>query len=132
MYGFRLDSFVAENGTADLVLDLDFVLKWPSPEQGCMYTVCQAVLRFHEVFNLKFSLDYATPTAGICPIYIAEIHRDALTWPNGFRSYRWHIEYTWPHGDIFFESPGFTQSLLGNPLVQDVQVIPADKRTWHT
>lgn len=130
-YGFRLDSFVAENGCADFFLDLDFILKWASAEQSNMHTVCQAKLRFHEIFNLKFTLDYATPTAGICPFSIAEIKREPIVFPNGYQSYRWHIVLNWPHGGIKFESPGFTQTLIGTPLIQDEFIIPAHKRIWR-
>jgi len=28
VYGFRLDSFDKRNGTADLILDIDYILRW--------------------------------------------------------------------------------------------------------
>ena len=128
VYGFRFESFDEEYGSADLVLDIDFILKWENVADHFRFTVCQAELRFHKVFRLRFALDYATPTAGMCPFSIEGIEREELKFPNGYTSYRWRIPINWPHGQIEFEAPAFTQILIGTPQVQDGQALPADKR----
>lgn len=84
IHGFHLDAFNDENGTADLILDIDYILRWGKEKEKLLFTVCQAVLRFHEVFGLQVSLDYVTPTAGLCPFSLADIERKSLEFSNGY------------------------------------------------
>lgn len=128
VYGFRFASFDPANGAADLVLDIDYILRWDGSGEQLRFTVCQAELRFHEVFGLKFSIDYATPTAGMCPFSINDIERELRVAANGYESYRWRLLFNWPHGQMEFEAPGFTQTLIGTPEVQDSQILPLHKR----
>jgi hypothetical protein len=71
MHGLRFDKFKEGEGSADLVLDIDYILKWDRAGNAFVFTVCRAGLRFHDVFGLKFTLDYETPTAGMCPFPLA-------------------------------------------------------------
>lgn len=131
VHGFRLVRFDEETGTADLVLDIDYILEWRNSDTGLLFTVCQAALRFHRVFGLKFELDYAAPTAGMCPFSIGGIEREVLIAPNGRRSYRWHIPVNWPQGMLEFEASSFTQTLVGEPQVQPAQSLAPEKRkSW--
>ena len=109
VHGFRLDEFDENNGSADLVLDIDYILQWNKSEGTFEFTVCPASLRFHEVFGLKVALDYAQPTAGMCPFSIQGIEREPLEFATGHRSYRWRIPINWPSGEIQFQAPKFTQ-----------------------
>ena len=128
VYGFQLDTFKPDDGVADLILDIDYILEWKNTEEGFMFTVCQAVLRFHEVFMLNMKLDYATSTAGMCPIRIDKIERLLLEYPGGSTSYHWKIEVNWPPGIIEFDALGFTQTLIGQPVVSDDQALPQETR----
>src|SRR5262247_3896485 len=98
VHGFRFDRFNEAEGAADLVLDIDFILKWEKSDAGVLFTVCQADLRFHDVFGLTLQLDYASPTAGMCPFSIAGVEREVLKLANGFHSYRWRLPINWPKG----------------------------------
>lgn len=118
VHGFRLDRYKDTHGSADLVLDIDFILKWDKSGDTFLFTVCPADLRFHEVFGLKFTLDYATPTAGMCPFSISGIEREVLKASTGHRSYAWRLPINWPRGSLEFQAPGFTQVLTGEPHVQ--------------
>ena len=118
VHGFRFDRYSDTHGSADLVLDIDYILKWDKTEDTFLFTVCRANLRFHEVFGLKFTLDYATPTAGMCPFSISGIERVLLKAPAGQRSYKWRLPINWPKGSLEFQAPGFTQVLTGAPHVQ--------------
>jgi hypothetical protein len=124
----RFDSFKDDNGSADLVLDVDYILKWEKSGQGFLFTVCQADLRFHDVVELKFNLDYATPTAGMCPFSIDGVERELVTYPNGHQAYRWRLNINWPRGLLEFQASGFTQTLTGTPHVQSHQALPPEKR----
>ncbi|MCL2297917.1 MAG: hypothetical protein FWC38_03800 [Proteobacteria bacterium] len=115
VHGFRLASFNEAESTADLVFDIDYILEWK--QDGCVFTfvVCPATLCFKDAFDLQFSLDYAKPTAGMCPFSINRIRREQIEFPTGYKSYQWVIEIDWPNGEICFQSPGFIQTLTGSP-----------------
>ena len=128
VHGFRLDTFKDDDGSADLVLDIDYVLKWEASGDGFLFTVCRADLRFHDVFGLKFTLDYSVPTAGMCPFAIDGIERELVEFPNGYKSYRWRLPINWPKGSLEFQAPGFTQTLTGVPHVQSHQALAPEHR----
>ena len=118
VHGFRLDEYKDRDGSVDLVLDIDYILKWERSKDTYLFTICRADLRFHEVFGLKLVLDYATPTAGMCPFSISGIEREVVKAPNGYQSYKWRLPVNWPRGSLEFQAAGFTQVLTGTPHVQ--------------
>ncbi|HWA12578.1 MAG TPA: hypothetical protein VHA15_05760 [Burkholderiales bacterium] len=128
VHGLRLTSFNESHGTAELVLDIDYILKWENSGNGFQFTLCPAELAFQGVFGLKLELDYATPTAGMCPFSIHAINREPSEFPTGGKSYRWHIPINWPAGTLRFEAPGFTLTLVGEPIVHSQQSLPPEKR----
>jgi hypothetical protein len=93
VHGLRLTSFNESHGSADLVLDIDYIMKWESSGNGFQFTLCPAELVFHGVFGLKVELDYATPTAGMCPFSIHAIEREPLAFP------RWQQVISLAHSD---------------------------------
>ena len=79
VHGFR----IVENGdgTAELQLDIDFILEWLSLESGhglFRFRIAQAMLQFHEVFGLRFALDYVACSAGMSAFAIEGITRVPL------------------------------------------------------
>lgn len=128
VHGFRLDSLDSDLGVADLVLDIDFILEWKELDGKFEFEIAQADLRFHKVFNLKLTLDYLTPTAGMCPFSIAHIERETIKYPDGTGCFRWHIPINWPNGALEFEALGFTQTLTGEIYVQSGQWLEAGQR----
>jgi len=129
VHGLRLTSFNESHGSADLVLDIDYIMKWESSGNGFQFTLCPAELVFHGVFGLKVELDYATPTAGMCPFSIHAIEREPLAFPGGSKSFRWHIPINWPHGSLRFEAAGFRLTLVGTPVVHSRQSLSPEQRT---
>jgi hypothetical protein len=129
IYGFRLDE--REHGTAELEFDLDFIVEWLLREdRSYEFRVAPATLTFHNIFGLRFELDYARVSAGMAPFTIAGIERDALTYPTGYASFRWRLPVNSPSGLITFESPGFTQTLRRPPiLVARQALLPDERRT---
>jgi hypothetical protein len=118
VHGFRFARENPEQGTIDLILDIDYILEWRCEDERFAFAVAQAALTFREVFGLKFSLDYATPTIGMCAFSIGEIKREEIVYPTGHRSYRWLIDINCPDGRIEFQSPGFVQQQVGEPRMQ--------------
>jgi hypothetical protein len=58
VHGFRFEAFDENEGCADLVLDIDYILKWDKSGDAFSFLISQANLRFHKVFGFKFELDY--------------------------------------------------------------------------
>lgn len=129
VHGMRFAAFSDAYGSAELVLDVDYILKWEQSGNGFLFTVCPAELVFHGAFGLKLELDYATPSAGMCPFSIDGIERTPMDLPSGARTYRWHIPINWPSGSLKFDALTFTLTLVGAPTVQSSQFLPSEKRT---
>lgn len=129
IHGFSIQE--GEDGAGKLILDIDHITEWlpPEPKQG-FYTfmVAPAQLCFHEITDLVISIDYASLPAAIQPMSIAQIERQEITYPNGYRSYQWRVEVNWPKGEISFKSPGFSLDLLVDPVVSEGQVLSAEQR----
>jgi hypothetical protein len=132
VHGFRFAAFDSQEGSADLVLDIDYILEWKPSGSGFQFTVCQALLRFHDVFDFRMNLDYKSPSAGMCPFSIGGIEREAIEAITGYKSFRWVLPINWPHGHLEFQAPSFTQSLLGSPRVQSGQFLSPSERQSAT
>src|SRR5438132_1137008 len=55
VHGFRFASYKPDEGTADLILDIDYILKWEQSGNGFLFTVCRADLTFHDTFLLNLA-----------------------------------------------------------------------------
>jgi hypothetical protein len=128
VHGLRFENFVPDNGSCDIILDIDFILKWENAGQGFLFTVCPADLRFHDVFGLKLTLDYAEPIAGMCPFSLDRIDREEVTFPTGHKAYQWQLAINWPRGHIEFQAPGFTQTLTGSSHMSSSQSLTPEER----
>jgi hypothetical protein len=116
VHGFR----IVENGdgTAELQLDLDFILERPGGVgTGDGFRVAQAMLQFHEVSGLRFALDYVACSAGMSAFAIDRIERtpqrEIGDCEDDLGPWRWRIDMNWPEGFLEFESSGFSQWLVG-------------------
>ena len=130
VHGIRIVE--GENGTGELVLDLDYILEWiPPVDKHFRFRVAPATLIFHEVSptSLSIALDYAKPTAAISPFSLDEIEREKLDYPNGYATYKWHLKINWPSGAIDFIATGFTQVLSGQPVESERQGLSPSERT---
>ena len=129
VHGLRLAAVQEENGTADLELDLDFIVEWaPCGDGTIQFLVAPATLTFHEVFGLRIEIDYVTPTAGMTPFSLDGIEREDITYVAGQPYFRWRLPVNWPAGQITFESRAFTQVLRREPILVDRQyLLPAER-----
>lgn len=124
----RLAQVHEDRGTAELEFDIDFIVEWLcGREGGFRFRIAPATLTFHEVFALRVNMDYAG--AGMTPFSIEGIRREPIPYLAAVASYRWKLPLNWPHGEITFESPGFTQFLRKAPIEHDGQCLPAKQRT---
>jgi hypothetical protein len=126
VHGFRIVE--GAQGTAELVLDIDFILEWLPEDDGYRFRVAQAILQFHEVFGLRFMLDYVACSAGMTAFSIESIEREVIGDDERAQSYRWRIDVNWPEGFLEFEAPGFSQWLVGEIVEQDEQTLDPRQR----
>jgi hypothetical protein len=114
-------------GAGELVLDLDYILEWLTVEDGFQFRVIPVSLAFKEVTNLRVSLDYATPTAGIGPFSIHAIERHSEN-RKRYVATIWKILINWPNGEITFEATGFVQRGTGAPVLTLSQSLRPEER----
>jgi hypothetical protein len=128
IHGFRI--LEGEDGTGELLLDIDFILQWlcDAESKECTFRIAPATLAFRQVSDLRITLDYVSESAVVAPVSIGEIRREPRVYPNGFSSYHWRIELNWPSGLIEFEASGFSQELRAEPVLTDVQFLPGRQR----
>ena len=128
VHAFQIVQNDGDNGTADLVFDIDYILEWRKSNGAFNFVVAQAQLRFREAADLRFSLDYVQNSAGMCAFSIDGIEREAITFVNGNTSYRWKMRVNWPSGFVEFRSPGFTQVVVGTHHQQSSQWLAPSQR----
>src|SRR5919109_1727079 len=116
------------HGSGMLVLDLDYILEWICDVDGSRFRITPATLTFHEVTDLRISLDYAAATAALGPFSIHAIERRTESREH-YVAQIWKILINWPRGEIVFEATGFEQRAIGSPVVSENQVLrPAERR----
>lgn len=133
VHGFRIVE--GGQGTAELQLDLDYLLARPADAgAGDGHVVAQAMLQFHEVFGLRFSLDYVACSASMSAFSIGAVERRPLREREDAADgedhgpWRWRIELGWPEGMLEFEASGFSQWLIGEPVEQACPSLPPAQR----
>jgi len=90
VHGLRIVQNEGDDGSAELFLDIDYILEWLEGEGHFNFVVAQTTLQFHNVFGLRLSLDYVKPSAGMCAFSLAGIERELVTYPTGHTSYKEH------------------------------------------
>jgi len=129
VHGFHLGNVNEDHGTAELDLDVDFIVEWlPQGDRSILFRVAPATLTFHDVSSMRFLLDYCEPGAGMTPFSLDRIEREPVTYGTGYTTYRWRLPVNWPAGEITFESPGFTQQLRRQPVLQNRQSLSTGER----
>ena len=135
VHGLRL--VPNDDGTAELVLDIDFLLTRAGEDGAPHFRVAQAILQFHEVSALRMALDYVACSAGMTPFAIGAITRAPLAEADADDDeaphddagpWRWSVSIDWPDGELAFDSPGFSQWLVGEPVTQSMpSLLPAHR-----
>lgn len=77
-----------EQGEGELVLDVDYIEEWIRSGDRIEFIIAPATLQFHNVTDLRVSLDYSEPTAGLGPFSLDGIERREHVFPNGHTTYR--------------------------------------------
>jgi hypothetical protein len=118
-----------EYGTGQLILDLDYILEWvKDSEGGCRFLIVPATLTFHEVTDLRVTIDYAASTAALGPFSLDRIDR----WfekRDRYEAQLWALRLNWPAGGITFASRGYEQRGVGAPVLSDEQWLSGEVRS---
>ena len=125
VHGLRISE--GEYGAGELEFDMDHITRWRNSEGGFEFRIVPATLTFREVTNLQVSLDYATPTAALGPFSIASIERESQQ-RERYVAQVWKILINWPNGAIKFESTGFVQRGVGEPVLSKEQRLAPAQR----
>ncbi len=115
------------HGSGELVLDIDYILEWLPGGPEFRFRIVPARLTFFEVFALRLTLDYATPSAAFGPFSIHSIERKQEP-RERYAARVWKIALNWPVGEIGFEAKGFEQQAVGAPVLSARQWLPAHER----
>jgi hypothetical protein len=126
VHAFRLVE--GDHGIGELILDLDHIVEWIEAEKACRFRVAPAELRFHNVTDLRMTLDYSSPTAALTPFTLDGIRCGRTA---GDRSRHWTLNINWPVGHISFFATGFTQTLTAEPLVSAKQSLDRIERVQY-
>lgn len=117
-----------EDGSGDLILDLDHIVEWIDGENDSFcFRILPVTLAFHGVMFLRASLDYATTPAAFGPFVIREIQRRSEQ-RERYVAQLWKIAVNWPSGEFSFEARGFTQKGNGEPVLTDGQRLSPELR----
>ena len=137
VYAVRFDVGDSSQGDwrHELVFDIDSIVEWvPGGERGAGFRVAPATLTFHDVTDLRISVDFGDTncSTAINDLSIGAISRELVDDKQRFPDrdyYRWHIELNLPQGgEIAFGARGFTQILRAEPELLDEQRLPPGSR----
>ncbi len=118
VHAFRV--IEGKDGTGELTLDIDHIIEWINSDKRYDFLVAPAELRFHEVSDLRMTLDYPKISAALSPFTLDRIEVD--------QSKHWTLKVNWPVGEISFSSAGFVQRLTGEPILSSSQALDLARR----
>ena len=133
---FRVGDPDEDDWTADLVLDIDVIVEWIcGVSGGHQFRVAPATLVFHGVTDPQIRID-AGDSGHRTAIHLASIdhiERAPVADQKVFLDrpyYRWRILLNWPQGsELAFGAAGFTQTLLADPVLKEVQHLSLTERS---
>ncbi len=124
-FELRVGEPAEDDGTADFVLDLDFIADSFNGNDGSVqYRIAPATLSFHGVTDLKMTLDFGDSgfQRAIHAFSIDRIERELVRDQKVFLDrtyYRWTIFGNWPEsGVLSFGGVGFTLKLACEPVIK--------------
>lgn len=137
IYGLHLRAADPDRGIwrSDLLLDIDHIVEWVcSADNRPKFRVAPVTLAFHDVTNLRISLDFGDSTyrQNINELSIAQIWRNPTNAGEDGRLrpyFEWSIELNLPQGgEITFGGSGYTQTFRAESTLVHEQRLSADER----
>lgn len=113
----RLYSIAFPDESLKFVLNIDYIFKWE--EATKKFWVAPCILTFEDTLNLKIDIDFKNSTG----IDIVSIGRDNKRLsPNG-KIVIWDYSIETDKGIISFESSGYQQKVISQPILSDSQTL---------
>ncbi|MDA1325887.1 MAG: hypothetical protein O3C34_14215 [Proteobacteria bacterium] len=117
---------------SDLVLDIDHIVDWIcGTDGGAQFRVAPATLIFHDVTDLKMSIDFdgSDHRQTLNELSIADITTQPASASGAGDYFHWRIALNLPQGgEIAFGASGYTLTLRANPVLLDEQRLPPANR----
>ena len=133
--GFLIGDVDVEDWTADLALDIDFILEWLwQPDSSAQFLIASAYLTFHGVTDPKIMIDWGHSgfQSAIHAVSIDHIARERISDQKVHLDrpyYEWQIVMNSPQpGEIRFGAVGFTQTLRMEPVLSRRQWLSLEER----
>ena len=117
-YDCLIRAFSFSEDCTELLLDIDYILKWVLDEENQTFSfwIAPATLVFSDISTLAFNTD--TPE-----LTIDEISFEKSEFNDGQKQwYNWNISLH--YGEINFEATDFVQYIRANPILVNQQLIP--------
>ena len=109
----------------DFVLDIDYIVKWVSPEEEGGYFrfwVAPATLVFHDVCNLCLDIEFYEPWVAL----LDDVERTEPDVVGDSTQWLWILNLH--DGEISCRAAGFHQYFRRQPVLSDSQSLPLDGR----
>ena len=133
--GFAVGNPTDEDWTHGLAFDIDFIVEWLRPSADKLqFRVAPAKLVFHGVTDPRINVDWGDSGFQVAMrgVSIADISRELVRHQKVHLDrpyYKWRVLLNWPDGEIVFGAVGFTQTLLGDPVLTDKQHLSPMERS---
>lgn len=128
-----------ESGVSDLILDIDYICDWIcNKDKTCRFKVSPADLIFHNITDLKISIDWGDSGFQACNdggLPILDITKEIIKNQKVHldrQYYKWTIKFApsvkIKDSFISFGATGFTQTLRKEPILIDRQALTLNER----
>jgi hypothetical protein len=127
VHALHLTDVNPEYGTCTLTLDIDHILEWINKGGTYEFRIAPALLRFYDVFALRFALDYSVGPIGMVPFQIDRIDRSPIENPyadeRSPKMFRWLLPVVCPKGELTFEARDWSLTFTGPAQLSQGQVL---------
>lgn len=125
-------SFLAEDFTAELHLDIDHILRWPTCEdEETLFEVTKALLRFCDISDLSINMEWPKkgPEVAMSRIFIDKITRHEISVNLNLSAYyEWCIWMSDGHSSISFGASAMVVELTNTQISIDRQYLMSHER----
>ena len=125
-----------DDWTSDVVFNLDYIVEWLcGVDRSARFRVAPARLTFHGVTDLRVAVDWGRSGFQVVPgqVFVNRIAREVVADQKVWLDrpyYHWTVEFHAPtKGSVDFGAVGFTQTLLGEPVMSERQHLALRERS---
>ncbi|WP_330984455.1 MULTISPECIES: hypothetical protein [Enterobacterales] len=120
--------------SSDIALDIDHIEKWVETDKGEIgFVISKALLKFHDVTDLKISIDWGDTknsqfSGGAAGLYIDEITKKKIYSPVADNYFLWKIETNKRDRYLLFGASSFSLEIVGKQHIVNRQFLMRDER----